>query len=151
MGKINSVLDRIAGKSVYIDTNLFIYFLDQNTHFFPIASELLEAVEKGVFIAFTGDLTVAEALVKPYKTKDNFIIHQFKAFFNTENFLSVLSHNSEAFDLCSQIRAESNMKFADALHYATAIQAGCQFFITNDKGIRSNDLIEVILINELMD
>lgn len=150
MGKIKRVLEKISGQNVYIDTNLFIYFLDQNTIFFPIASRILEAAELGVFIAFTGDLTIAEALVKPYKSKNTLLIEGFKDFFYAEDFLTIKSHNSDIFDLSSQIRAQHNMKFADALHYATAIKSGCTFFITNDKGIRSTDELEVILIQDLM-
>jgi predicted nucleic acid-binding protein len=42
------------------------------------------------------------------------------------------------------------MKFADALHYATALKAGCKFFITNDTGIRSTAELEVILLKDLL-
>ncbi|WP_428354224.1 type II toxin-antitoxin system VapC family toxin [Methyloprofundus sp.] len=150
MGKIKQHIDKIAGQSVYIDTNLFIYFLDQNTEFFPISADILEAVEQGKFFAFTGDLTVAEALVKPYQLNNLSLISTFKAFFFADNFLSIASHNADTFDLSSQIRAKYKMKFADALHYATAIKSGCQFFITNDKGIRSTDDMEVILIKDLL-
>ncbi len=150
MGEVDAVLKKILGQSVYIDTNLFIYFLDQNTTYFPISSRLLKAVEAGEFIAFTGDLTVAETLVKPYQTKNILLITQFKAFFNAKDFLSIQSHDSEIFDLGAKIRAEYGMKFADALHYATAIKSGCQFFITNDKGICTSNEIEVILLNDLI-
>lgn len=134
MGKIDPLLEKFSGQLVYIDTHLFIYFLDQNTGFFPISAKILEAVEEGTFFAFTGDIAIAEALVKPYKINDISLISSFKSFFFTDNFLSIVSHNSDTFDLCSPIRATYNMKFADALHYATAIKSGCKFFITNDKG-----------------
>jgi len=150
MGKIDSILEEIAGQFVYIDTNLFIYFLDQNTVFYPIASQLLEAAELGKFIAFTGDLTVAETLVRPYQTRNLLLVSQFKDFFYADNFLSIQLHNAETFDLGAKIRAVYGMKFADALHYATAIKAGCKFFITNDKGICSSSEIEVILINDMI-
>ena len=151
MGKIADVLDRLAGQCVYIDTNLFIYFLDQNTEFFSIASKILEAVESGNFIAYTGDLTVAETLVKPYQTGNVLLVANFKAFFSADDFISVESHDADTFDLSAQIRAKYGLKFPDALHYATALKAGCKFFITNDTGIRSTDALEVILIKDLID
>ncbi len=149
MGTLNTVLKDIAHQSVYIDTNLFIYFLDQNPHFFKIAATLLSAAESGHFIALTGDLTVSEALVMPYKKKDLLMIERFKAFFYMDDFLSIRSHSSAVFDLAAKLRAESGLKFADALHYATAIQSGCRYFITNDKGIRSSDALTVILIKDI--
>ena len=151
MGKIELLIDKIAGQRVYIDTNLFIYFLDKNTEFFPIAVKFLEAIEQGKIFAFTGDIAVAEALVKPYQINNLSLISAFKSFFFADNFLSIISHDSETFDLSAQIRAKYKMKFADALHYATAIKSGCKFFITNDKGIRSTEEIEVILIKDLLE
>jgi predicted nucleic acid-binding protein len=41
------------------------------------------------------------------------------------------------------------LKFIDALHCATAIQAGCKFFVTNDGGIQSSDVLEVISVRAL--
>ena len=45
MGKVADSLDKLAGQQVYLDTNLFIYFLDQNPEYFSVTSTLLEAVE----------------------------------------------------------------------------------------------------------
>ena len=151
MGKIANLLNKLAGQHVYIDTNLFIYFLDQNTTFFPIALTLLEAVELGDFIAHTGDIAIAETLVRPYQTDNILLVANIKAFFYADDFLSIESLDSNTFDLCAQIRAKYNMKFADALHYATALKTGCKFFITNDTGIRSTDALEVVLIKDIVD
>ncbi len=150
MGTINTLLDKLAGQYVYIDTNLFIYFLDKNPVYFSVVSELLQAIEQGKFIGFTGDITVAETLVKPYQTNNTLLIAKIKSFFTADNFLILKSHDSDTFDLCAQIRAEYGMKFADALHYATAIKSGCPFFITNDIRIRSTNSLEVLLIKEVL-
>jgi predicted nucleic acid-binding protein len=150
MGKIADILDKLAGQQVYIDTNLFIYFLDQNPEFFAVASTLLAAVELGSLIAYTGDITVAETLVKPYQTDNILLVANIKAFFYAADFLSITSHDADTFNLCAQIRAKYSMKFADALHYATALKAGCKFFITNDTGIHSTAELEVILLKDLL-
>jgi predicted nucleic acid-binding protein len=150
MGKITNLFDKLAGQSVYIDTNLFIYFLDQNPKFFSIAVSILEAIESDHFVAYTGDITVAETLVKPYQTDNALMVASIKAFFATDNFISIVSHDSAIFDLAAQIRAKNRMKFPDALHFATAIKTGCHFFISNDTGFRTTDTIKVILINDLL-
>ena len=91
MGKINHLLEKIAGQYVYIDTNLFIYFLDKNPLYFPVVSELLLAVEQGKLIAVTGDISIAETLVKPYQTKNTLLVANIKSFFFADNFLSIRS------------------------------------------------------------
>ncbi len=151
MGKIDAALARMSGHRVYLDTNVFIYFLDRNPVFFPVVQPIIASVESGLIIGHTGDAAIAEILVKPYQTGNPMLIASFKGFFSLENFLSIQSHDAEAFDLAAQLRADRGLKFIDALHYATAIRAGCKFFISNDVGIQSRDALEVIVVKHLLE
>ncbi len=149
MGTIEETLKRLQGHKVYLDTNVFIYFLDRNPDYFRLVAPIIEAVESGLIIGCTGDVSIAEILVKPYQSGNLELVASIKAFFRMENFLSISSHDAETFDLAAQLRAKYNQKFIDALHYATAIRAGCTFFITNDSGIRSGNALDVILLSAL--
>lgn len=150
MGKINELLAKLQGHRIYIDANFLIYFFDKREPYTSITSQILVACDRQEIFGYTGDAAVAELMVYPYRTKNEMEIARGKAFFNRENFLQVLSHNSTAFDTASRLRAETGMKLIDSLHCATAIQSGCKFFITNDRGIRSTSQLEVILINDLI-
>lgn len=55
------------------------------------------------------------------------------------------------FDDAAKLVARKRLKFIDALHVATALTAGCPFFMTNDTGIRSSDSLEVVQLGELLD
>ena len=149
MGKIGDAIARMAGHRVYLDTNFFVYFLDRNPDYFPVVAPIIEAIESGLIIGCTGDAAIAETLVKPYQTDNLALAASFKAFFRTEDFLSIQLHDAETFDLAAQLRAKRGLKFIDALHYATAIQAGCKFFVTNDGGIQSSDVLEVVSVKIL--
>ncbi len=146
MGKIESVIARMAGQRVYLDTNIFVYFLGQSPEFFEVAAFFIEAAESGKIIGYTGDAAVAETLVKPYQSDNIGLAASFKAFFATDDFLSVQSHDADTFDLAAQLRGKRGMRFVDALHYATALKAGCKFFVTNDAGFKSDDAMEVVSI-----
>lgn len=146
MGKIGEAVARMNGHRVYLDTNVFVYFLDRNPDYFPVVAPIIEAIESGLIIGYTGDAAIAETLVKPYQTDNLALAASFKAFFRTEDFLSIQPHDAETFDLAAQLRAKRGLKFIDALHYATAIQAGCKFFVTNDDGIQSSDVLEVVSV-----
>lgn len=148
MGKIDDVLARIAGQRVYLDTNIFIYFLDRHPiHFDPVAA-LLRASINQAFFAATGDVAVAEVMVGPYRYDDPALAAQFKRFFAQRKLLTVVAHEREVFDNAAMLVAKNRMKFVDALHVATAINTGCHFFITNDAGIASVEGLEVILLSE---
>ena len=50
MGTLDQVLARIAGQRVYIDTNLFNYFLDAYERYLPVAAALLQAARQRRFL-----------------------------------------------------------------------------------------------------
>ncbi|MHB8165186.1 MAG: type II toxin-antitoxin system VapC family toxin [Sulfuricella sp.] len=149
MGKIDDAIARMAGHRVYLDTNVFVYFLDRNPDYFPVVAPIIAAIESGLIIGYTGDAAIAETLVKPYQTGNLALAASFKAFFRTEDFLSIQPHDAETFDLAAQLRSKRGLKFIGALHYATAILVGCKFFVTNDGGIQSSDVLEVVSVKIL--
>jgi len=150
MGKVEALLASMEGQRVYFDANYLIYFFDRREPFFQAVTPFFIACDAGKIFGFTGDAAVAELMFYPYKTKNETEIARGKEFFARENFLSVQSHNADTFDLAAQLGAKRGMKLIDALHYATALKAGCSFFLSNDAGIKSDTLMEVIAINTLL-
>ena len=152
MGSLNAALAKLRGQRVYIDTNTLVYFFDRNPDYFTVVAEIIQACDRGEFIGFTGDAAVSELMVHPYQTHNPAEIARGKAFFARPNFITVLPHTTPIFDTASQFRAAGKgLKLIDALHYATAIAAGCQFFVTNDKdfgGIAAE--VEVINLKSLI-
>ncbi|MEZ5536279.1 MAG: type II toxin-antitoxin system VapC family toxin [Thiolinea sp.] len=140
-------LDELKGRSVYIDTNIFIYFLDGQEPFLSIVYPFLESLLNGEIIGYTGDAVVAETMVQPYKLGNLAMIERFKAFFAQDDFLTVLNHDANAFDLAAQLSGTQKMKLVDSLHMATALQAGCDFLITHQKGIKLADGIKVVQLS----
>lgn len=144
MDKIKNSLIKLAGYRVYIDTNIFIYFLDGKEPFFSTVSPFFDMVLNGEVIGYTGEAVIAETMVQPYKLGNIASIERFKSFFYQEDFLTIQAHDSKAFDFASKIAGTKGMKLVDSLHIATALQAGCDYFITHDKGIKPMEGIEII-------
>ena len=151
MGKVDALLAKIQGQRIYFDANFLIYFFDKTEPYIIVVSQIILACDRNEVFGCTGDAAVAELMVYPYRTRDEIEIARGKAFFLRENFLQVLPHDSAVFDTAARLRAETGMKLIDALHYATALKAGCKFFITNDTGIHSTDALEVISIKDCCD
>ena len=149
MVKINESIAELKGQSVYIDANVFIYFLDGQEPFLSKVTPILEAVMDGSIIGFAGDAVVAEVMVHPYKFGNLATIERFKAFFTQEDFLTILSHDAGAFDLASQLTGTKGMKLVDSLHMATALQAGCAYMLTHDNGMKSVDGIRIIQLSTI--
>jgi len=49
----------------------------------------------------------------------------------------------------ADLRARYNLRTPDALHVATAIDAGCDAFLTNDTGIKRVQEIAVLVLDDL--
>jgi hypothetical protein len=80
MNKLEVALSRMAGKRVYIDTNIFIFFTQKNQDYFSIVAPFIQACFSHTIFATTGLLAIAEVLVYPYRTNDPVLIAQFKTF-----------------------------------------------------------------------
>ncbi len=93
MGTIAEILKRLQGHKVYLDTNVFIYFLDRNPDYFRLVAPIIEAVESGLIIACTGDVTIAEILVKPYQSVNLELVASIKAFFRMPGFCKYIACN----------------------------------------------------------
>jgi predicted nucleic acid-binding protein len=148
--KIEAVLARIQGRRVYLDTNIFVYFLERHEQYFDFVLPFFQLFDQGLSMAYTGDAAVAETLYKPYQADDLLLVSEFKTFFGDDEFITVLPHTTKVFELTAEIAPKQKMKMIDALHYSTAIMAGCQFLLTNDAGFKSNAKLEVIQLRDLV-
>lgn len=50
----------------------------------------------------------------------------------------------------ANLRATTNLKTPDAIHAATAIDAGCTLFLTNDNGFRNVTNLPVVILSEVL-
>ena len=146
-----SFLAQMAGQRVYIDTNVFIYFLSRHPTYFESSSLVVNACAGSNIFGFTGDAAVAEVMVGAYKNADPTLATRFKLFFSQKNFLTVAAHDAQTFDAAAQLVAKGGLKFIDALHMATALNNQCAYFVTTDKGIRSGGHLKVVQLEQLLD
>jgi predicted nucleic acid-binding protein len=142
--------EQMAGQRVYIDTNLFIYFLSQHPTYFDASARVIKACAESSIFGFTGDAAVAEVMVGAYKHTDPTLASRFKLFFSQRNFLTIAAHDAQIFDAAAQLVAKGGLKFIDALHIATAVQNHCAYFVTNDKGIKSGGQLQVVQLEQLL-
>lgn len=139
----------LAGRRAYLDANVLIYFLEEDPRWLSLVGGVLTAAQRSEFVAMTGDAVVAEVMVHPYRSRDPERIARFRDFFALDGVLQVVSHTSADFDLAAWIRAEHALPTMDALHLATAHNAGCTVLVTNDQRMPSLPGLEVVRLQEL--
>jgi predicted nucleic acid-binding protein len=146
----NHLLKQLEGQRVYLDSCIFIYFLERDAKRFDLVSTLMQGCSAQKIFAFTGAAAVAEVMVKPYRHGDANAIWQTEQFLAQPRFLTFCEHPLTLFLLAAKAAGERKMKLVDALHYVTAQQNDCAFLITNDRAYKSDDSITVIQLDELI-
>ena len=118
---------------VYLDTQIYIYVLEKNPIFWDKAKDIIKEVEKRGDLVIASTLILAELLSKPYEIGDLQSVEKTKlAFLNTTN-LVVRDTDLEIAETAGYLRGKYGLRTPDAIHLATAIELGCDRFITNDK------------------
>ena len=52
-------------------------------------------------------------------------------------------------EIAAELRAQHNIRTPDALQLATAMDSGCEAFLTNDRSLKRVKDIDVLLLDEL--
>ena len=142
-------LTALAGKTIYLDANIIIYLMEGFEPFAPILSSLLEAIEAGQITCITSEITLAEVLVRPLKQEAVELVKVYTDALNDKRLLTLQPVAYQTLMDAAFARAKTGMKLPDAIHVATAVQGGCDVFLTNDKGIKTPKRLKLVSLEEL--
>ena len=71
------LIPHISGNRVYLDTRLFIFFIEGVAPYVHELTPLFSAIDAGTYEAVTGEITVAECLVKPKRDRNEGLLRAF--------------------------------------------------------------------------
>jgi len=148
MRPFNEALGRMAGRPVYIDTNILIYFFNRDERYFDLVAGFLGQCAERRILGVVSELVVAEIMVQPYRERNAETIARFRAFFEQKNFLRVSEHRRGFIGESAILAGERGMKLLDAMHFQAALVDPCDFFITHDISFKSTDSMEVIQLGD---
>ncbi len=117
--------------SVYLDTNIVIYAVENPPGFGSRATTHLATIRSQGDSFMVSDLTRMECLVGPLKLGDRALEAQFRAFFAAAG-IQVVAITAAVCDRAASHRATLGLKPLDALHLAAAVEHGANTFLTND-------------------
>ena len=140
----------IAGRRVYLDTNVMIYAIEGYPAFQQELHELFETIDHGELDAVTSELTLAEVLVKPFI--DGSVVHRqaFEQAIQSAGSFRVFPITRPVLIEAARLRAATTLKLPDAIHVATARMTACEVFLTNDRSIQTPTGIEQIFLSSLI-
>lgn len=119
---------------VYWDSMLFIYWLEDHPEYAKRVDAIHSRMKQREDRLITGAFTFGEVLAGAYKRRKRELVNDFRGLLQSI-VAEVVPFTLETADHYSRIRGELNVTPADAIHLASAAQAGTDLFLTNDKSL----------------
>jgi uncharacterized protein len=119
---------------IYLDANVVIRLVEGDAATrAPLVARLTASLGVPQSLA-TSRLTRLECRTKPLRAGATATLVAFDVFFAGVE-LIVVEVGATVVERATDLRAKYNLKTPDALHYATAIEAGVAVFLTGDRGL----------------
>ncbi|MEL6723346.1 MAG: PIN domain-containing protein [Pseudomonadota bacterium] len=132
--------------SIYIDTNICIYFIELNEAFSRKTTHIIKQLYARKTHIITSELTLAECLVKPIKEKNIELASLYTEFLQNREGFTVTPVSKAILLESARIKSETKGALPDAIHLATARLSGCRHILSNDRMKIPSDL-ELITVD----
>jgi predicted nucleic acid-binding protein len=132
-----------------IETAPFIYYTESRPVYVDKMRDIFRRIDEIQFTVVCSAIALSECLTKPLRENDLTLVDAYNNLFENTYGLTVVSVDLEIVRRSAELRAKYGLKTPDALHVATALEAGCQAFLTNDMGLKRVTEIQVLVLDEL--
>lgn len=132
---------------IYLDSNFFIRFLESED---PILGDFFrKMIEDGVPLV-TSELTLMEVLTGSLRDEDEAEIAAYEELLMEGGRpIDVLSIDRPTLPRAAATRVELGNKTPDAIHVATALEAGCDVFVSSDRKLKVPSDMRKVALDEL--
>jgi len=121
---------------IYWDAMLFVYLIEASAEHGNRVKEILATMERRRDTLCTSLFTIGEVLTGPYKNGALNLVSQIRERIRPPQ-VQLLPFTAETADNYAQIRAGNRVSPPDAIHLASAAEAGVDLFLTNDHRLQS--------------
>ena len=135
---------------IALDTQVFIYFIEEDYRYLPLVKPLFEAVDHGSLLASTSGLTLMEVLVVSYRSGNSTLADRYETLLTRSRNLRFVDIDQPVLKAAAQLRATTKLKPPDAIQVAAALVANCRAFLTNDRRIPSPSGLKVLQLKNYL-
>ena len=139
----------LRGLTIGLDTAPLIYYVEERTGYLEKVAPVFEALDIGSFRAVISTITLMEVLVVPLRRGDSGLATRYRDILLRSSNVRAIEVNQTVAETAARIRADYNTKPPDSIHLATAVVAGAQYFLTNDKALPSLPTLQMLIVDDL--
>ena len=137
-----------AHSRIALDSSMFIYVFEANPTHGPASRAMLWAAEAAGTRLITSAIAVGETAVRPARD-DEAMADRYGEAIRSIPRLDIVPVSAATAVEAAILRGRHGIGLLDAIHLATARQAGATALITNDRRLPSLPQVEVILLDDL--
>jgi predicted nucleic acid-binding protein len=142
------LIKKLANSEIFLDTAPLIYFIEEHPKYSPVLDELF--LSNDHFFRFsTSVITLAEVLVLPLREGKIHLAQKYETILVNSDSVTLLEINAQIAKTTAQLRADYNLRTPDAVQIASGIYSNADYFLTNDKKLKSIKEIKVITLDDL--
>lgn len=134
---------------ISLDTNVFIYFLEDHPRYGSWCGSLFNLIERGHNPAVTSTVTLLELLVQPYRDRQEELAQKIFALTSTYPKLEWVPLTMNLADQAAELRARYRLSTPDAIQLATAIGHKATRFYGNDRALQRVQEIECVIVDDV--
>lgn len=120
------LIDDLQPGPVALDTQIFIYFIEEDGRYLPLVKPLFEAIDRGDLLAVTSGLSLMEVLVVPYRSGNAALADRYDSLLTNSRGLRFIEVDRRLLRAAAQLRATFKFKPPDAIQVAAALVSDCQ-------------------------
>ena len=140
-----------ASGRVYVDANTIIYRVERVEPYLSRTALLWDGLRNRQLDVCTSELSFLEVAVKPLRLQDDMLYGLFQRILYEVLGFDTLPISHAILTRAAQLRASTSLKTPDAIHAATALEAGCTLFVTNDPAFKRVPDLTVTVLSDLTD
>ena len=134
-----------------LDAGVFIYHVEAHPRYEPLTRCVLRAVERGRPRGVASVVAVMELTVHPWRMGRAGVAREVETLLAFFPNLALVDVTRDVARRAAQLRARFDVRPADALHVATALDRGATAFVTNDRRLsRLSADIEVLQLDDFL-
>ncbi len=132
--------------SLYLDSSLYIYFIEDNPQFAQAVEDVISQVIETKIPLLASELVLTELLTLPYKKHQQHIVDIYLNLATIIPTFKSIPVSREIAIRAAQLRAKYNLRTPDAIHLATAIECKTERFVCTDKQLKKITEITVLCL-----
>lgn len=146
---IANVLNGI--RTIFLDTAPIIYYIEAHSQFGALMKQVVSKFKSGDLRAFSSVITITEVLPKPIEMEKEDLVNKFIYFLLYSKNIDLLEVSVDVAKLAGRLRGQNRfLRTLDAIQLATAIDAGIDAFLTNDKKLKRIKEIKIVCLQDYL-